>query len=391
MLNILYILSSTNTTGGASKSFINMLHHLSEEGIEATIVVPDREGLYQDFKEKGIRTEAILYRMAVYPPCKSFKDMLLWIPRLCGRILVNCLAIWSVQQLCKQIHPDIIHTNVSVIDIGFRAAQHLHIPHVWHIREYGDLDFHLYHYPSRRYQLKHYTANNSYTICITRDIQRHNKLEKWPHSRVIYNGILTRHDIPSTIAKEPFLLFAGRIEPAKGLRELLCAYIHYTKVAQNSLPLYIVGAVCDKKYFNELQDLIGISDIKDKILFAGEQKDIDSWEKRATAVIIPSLNEGFGRVMPEAMYNRTLVIAHNTAGTKEQLENGRLLTGNDIALHYETEDELVQHLINVTDTPQEKFAQIIENAYTIVARLYTTEQNAQQVYQFYQEICSKNS
>jgi len=90
--------------------------------------------------------------------------------------------------------------------------------------------------------------------------------------------------------------------------------------------------------------------------------------------------------MPEAMYNKTLVIAHNTAGTKEQLDNGVKLTGNEIALRYNTETELTQHLLTVSSVPLEQYSQMIERAYTTVSKLYTTEQNAQQVMQFYKDI-----
>ena len=148
MLKVLYILSSTSIHGGASKSFMVMLDRLRILGVEAFVVLPNTEGLYQELKAQGVSVRAYTYRMAVYPPCNDVKDFLLWLPRLCGRLIVNHQATRQVEQLCKQIHPDIIHTNVSVIDIGYRAAQHLRIPHVWHIREYGDLDFHLYHYPT---------------------------------------------------------------------------------------------------------------------------------------------------------------------------------------------------------------------------------------------------
>lgn len=385
-MRILYILSSTSTQGGASKSFMVMLDRLCTMGVETTVVLPNTQGLYQELQAKSVPVVAYTYRMAVYPPCNTIKDSLLWLPRLCGRLVVNHRATCQVEQLCKQIHPDIIHTNVSVIDIGYRAARHLHIPHVWHIREYGDIDFHLSYYPTRSCQLQRYQRFLSYTICITRDIQRHNRLTDNPHSRVIYNGILSTLTTESTNNKERFFLFAGHIEPAKGVYELLQAYAHYKQISTQIYPLYIAGAVCNNNYMVHLQNFINTYHLKEYVYFLGEIKNILTWEQRATTVIIPSINEGFGRVMPEAMYNKTLVIAHNTAGTKEQLDNGVKLTGNEIALRYNTETELTQHLLTVSSVPLEQYSQMIERAYTTVSKLYTTEQNAQQVMQFYKDI-----
>lgn len=383
-IRVIYVLSSTSIHGGASKSFMVMLDRLRMLGVEAFVVLPNTEGLYQELKAQSVSVRAYTYRMAVYPPCNDVQDLLLWLPRLCGRLIVNHQATRQVEQLCKQIHPDIIHTNVSVIDIGYRAAQHLRIPHVWHIREYGDLDFHLYHYPTHAYQLRRYV--HSYTICITRDIQSHCGLEYNPMSRVIYNGILPHTPILQNVRTEPFFLFAGHIEPAKGVYELLRAYVTYTKQTQHILPLYIAGAVCHNDYMTQLQNLVKEQHIEKHVCFLGERKNINDWEQRATAIIIPSINEGFGRVMPEAMYNKTLVIAHNTAGTKEQLDNGLRLTGYEIALRYNTEEELTQHLVAVSAVSIEQYTSIIERAYTTVSHFYTAEQNARQIMHFYRDI-----
>ena len=141
----------------------------------------------------------------------------------------------------------------------------------------------------------------------------------------------------------------------------------------------------------QLQSLISEQRIEKFVRFLGEQKDINDWEQHATAIIVPSISEGFGRVMPEAMYNKTLVIAHNTAGTKEQLDNGLRLTGKEIGLRYTTQEQLVQHLLDVTaavhnGTFVKNYDPMIMRAKYAVQQLYTTEQNAQQVCQFYQDI-----
>lgn len=389
MLKVLYILSSTSTQGGASKSFMLMLEKLRTLGVETAVVLPNTKGLYKDLQAIGVPVYAYTYRMAVYPPSRSLQDLLLWFPRLCGRIWVNSIATKKIERLCHKIQLDIIHTNVSVIDIGFRAAQHLHIPHIWHIREYGALDFNYYYYYYRKQQLRKYRRTNSYTICITQDVQCYNRLNGISSSRVIYNGILSDNPtIPNIVIKENYFLFAGHIEPCKGVYELLRAYSAYAQRVQVVLPLYIAGAATDKNYIHQLQTFINEQHLDKQVIFLGEIKDIEQWERKAKAVVIPSISEGFGRVMPEAMYNKTLVIAHDTAGTKEQLDNGLQLTGTEIALRYKTQNELVQHLIDVSNAPIKQYQYIIEQAYFTVTQLYTTEQNAQQVYQFYQDICS---
>lgn len=41
------------------------------------------------------------------------------------------------------------------------------------------------------------------------------------------------------------------------------------------------------------------------------------------ALIVPSPFEAFGLITAEAMFNKCLVIGRDTAGTKEQFDNGQ--------------------------------------------------------------------
>ena len=143
-MKVLFIKSSTTTHGGGSKAFMQMLSGLISLGVTPMVVLPDKKGLYTTLQSMGITCISLRYRMSVYPWSKSFKDKLLFIPRLLGRIIVNNVATIRLISIIKQFQPDIIHTNVSVIAIGYYVARLLKIPHVWHIREYVDLDFNMH-------------------------------------------------------------------------------------------------------------------------------------------------------------------------------------------------------------------------------------------------------
>jgi len=47
--------------------------------------------------------------------------------------------------------------------------------------------------------------------------------------------------------------------------------------------------------------------------------DVYAIMSRATALIVPSHFEGFGRITAEAMFNGCLVAGYNSAGTREIL------------------------------------------------------------------------
>ena len=66
------------------------------------------------------------------------------------------------------------------------------------------------------------------------------------------------------------------------------------------------------------------------------------------------------------------------------------MTGKDIALRYTKQEELVQHMIDVSNNGIEHYEPMILRAQQVVKQLYSTEQNAQRVYQLYTSIVNKN-
>ena len=118
--------------------------------------------------------------------------------------------------------------------------------------------------------------------------------------------------------------------------------------------------------------------------------DILSLYREAKALIVSSLTEGFGFITSEAMFCGCLVIGNDVAGTKEQFDNGLEMTGKDIALRYTKQEELVQHMIDVSNNGIEHYEPMILRAQQVVKQLYSTEQNAQRVYQLYTSIVNKN-
>jgi glycosyltransferase involved in cell wall biosynthesis len=122
------------------------------------------------------------------------------------------------------------------------------------------------------------------------------------------------------------------------------------------------------------------------VVFLGERSDISDIMRQARALIIPSRFEGFGLCMPEAMFQGCLAIGHNTAGTKEQLDNGLELTGKEIALRYNTIEELTQLLKTVTERPSSDFDGYRLRAFDTVNQLYSSESNANSIYKFYNDI-----
>ncbi len=91
---------------------------------------------------------------------------------------------------------------------------------------------------------------------------------------------------------------------------------------------------------------------------------------RATALIVPSPFEAFGLITAEAMFNKCLVIGKDTAGTKEQFDNGQRKYNKEIALRFTNEQQLTTHL---TDIEQNRYNNTLKssNEHIIMFRHYT--------------------
>ncbi len=385
-MNIAYILHSTEANGGATRAFLNMLDGLMLYGIKPFVVVPDRDGVWFELQNRHIPILVVTYRSAAYPFFQTMQQKVLFFPRLVARIVANRKATTALATWLKENAIDIVHSNTGVVRIGYDAAQKVGIPHIYHIREFADLLG--YHYfPKRTSFFKQLNSTKSYNICITKAVQHHYHLNgRGIRSRVIYDGVLSEMSVMPASSEKNYFLFAGRIQPPKGLRELLEAYSSYISKEEHPLHLKVAGSNGDNDYYQSLLTFMKDNGLTDYVELLGNRDDIAALMREARALIISSQFEGFGFCMPEAMQQGCLCIGRNTSGTKEQLDNALEMTGREIALRYETTEQLAQLLSEVACHPASDYNSYTHKAFEVVNQLYTKENHSQKVYQFYKDI-----
>jgi len=275
--------------------------------------------------------------------------------------------------------------------VGMKLAKKLHVNHVMHFREFGDLDFGFRYFPSKSSCKQLFFSTKSYAIAITRGILAHHGLSDYERASVVYNGIVGADELAiAATPKANYFLYAGRITPTKGLMQLVEAYCDYCKSAEAAsvLPLKVAGGVEDEAYMNSIKQYLDAHGQTDKVEFLGARTDIKSLMQDAKALIIPSKMEGFGRCMVEAMAVGCLCIGHDTGGTKEQFDNGLKLTGAEIGLRYTTESQLVSLLRQVAEREENSFSDMKSRARRTVMQLYSVEQSVEQVIKLYNSMLS---
>ncbi|MGH7769290.1 MAG: glycosyltransferase family 4 protein [Candidatus Binatia bacterium] len=155
------------------------------------------------------------------------------------------------------------------------------------------------------------------------------QIERWaPRKRVVQFPAWT--DIEAFLqngqgakASVPRILYAGVIAPHKGIHHLVNAF---AVVAEEfpSVELTIIGKEENKRYRAALNEQVKKLGLKDRVRFMGavSQSELARWMANSSVLVLPSLSEGLGRVIFEAMAAGTPVIGSRVGGIPELVEDG---------------------------------------------------------------------
>lgn len=384
-MKILFITSNGNPSG-ASIALNNIITGLIGRNIKIAIVFPSKGLFSEKMEQLGVKCYYIhRYHLTIYPRVEKLSSIIKYPITLIRVILYNMRAYNELIEISKNLKPDIIHTNVGPLDIGIKVAKKFNIKHVWHLREYQDLDFGMYYYPCKSSFYKLLNDSLNHSIAITEDIFQYWQLNK-KKDAVIYDGVINDSQqlaINSRI-KKPYFLFVGRFEKAKGIELLLHVFLKFSKINQEYNLL--IAAKCEGKHFNDCFSFVQKEGLDKRIIFLGHRTDIYNLMSEATALIVPSRFEGFGFITVEAMYNYCLVIGKNTAGTKEQFDNGLRMHKKEIGYRFFTEEELLEIMLKVTEIAEVEYQSITRRAYETVLASYTIDKHVDNIEIFYKKI-----
>jgi glycosyltransferase involved in cell wall biosynthesis len=143
---------------------------------------------------------------------------------------------------------------------------------------------------------------------------------------------------------KPVVLWVGRIAAIKGLKYLICAFESVLK--QVDARLIIVGEGSEQ---NALENLVIQKGLQGKVRFAGFQSNPYRYMSRSSVFAFPSLSEGFGMVLVEAMACGLPVVSTDCiAGPSEVLQNGRC----GILVPVGDADALAKGIVRILTNPQ---------------------------------------
>ena len=140
---------------------------------------------------------------------------------------------------------------------------------------------------------------------------------------VIYIGfqnLITTKEIMPLVAKEqtPFFFFTGRVKPRKNVYAIVSAFIEFKKRVHTDCKLVIAGK-SGGDYRRRMVDELTKNGLQNDVFFVGfvSKELLCAYYVQAVALVFPSLNEGFGMPVLEAMSLGTPVITSNISSLPE--------------------------------------------------------------------------
>lgn len=380
-MKILYI-NGKNNNGGANIALLNIIEGMMTLGHEVHVITDNKSGFFLDEVKK---TGCHLH------PCACFLNIKVasWVKNPITIIHYYARRFYKwykqkqyIKKVIKDVRPDIVHTNIGMLTSASEVCKKMKIPHVWHMREYGE-EFGFKVFPSDNHFKKILKDNNNYCIAITKGIFKYKDLRE-NHDCYIYDGVFPQAMINKQEIKEKdnYILFVGRIEKAKGVRELLEAYSLFHRKEPKYKLLLAGGYDKNSNYFCDCLNYLESENLKDNVTFLGIRKDVYNLMSHAQCQVVASPMEAFGFITSEAMLNYCPVIGKNCYGTKEQFDNGVHWTGGEIAYRYKDVSDLVNCMLKVVNGDNEA---MVQRAHDVLIN-YTIENNVAQIFNFYKKI-----
>jgi glycosyltransferase involved in cell wall biosynthesis len=310
----LVFLSHQGDTGGATSAMLEGIEALIAQGHSAEVWMPESGSLIPKLDALGVA-----HRIVDLPQWASTKGRKAW--RLRWR---TWRATAPLAAALRDAKPDLVVTNTMVLGVGALAAERAGIPHAWWIHEFGREDHGLEFAPGDAGAAAIMTRTTKIAI-VNSDAVGEKYRRFLPRERIVrvYYRIdpTPPADVPDFEPAGAFhLALPGSLNPQKGQDIAIEALIRLAREGRDAhLHLFGEGA---EGYTARLRARAAEGGIAARVRFHGHVADLGARLAKASAVLVPSRCEAFGRVTVEALRARVPVIASDSGGTRELVRDG---------------------------------------------------------------------
>lgn len=330
------VLAHEEYLNGASHSLITILEGLKVM-YEFLVIVPDNGLMVDELNRIGVNYEILNLPRCGYFNYSSFQNHLKKIINYyrSKRALERKLLLTA-----QNFIPDLIYTNTSVLSLGYDLSKKIKKPHVWHIREYGDKDFNISYIPSRK-AITNKINKSNLSVFTTNLLKEHWSGQKNNNSETIYNGVL-EYNGGFLKEKNEHTITIGVVGIIMNTKKQDFALQVFNECYKNNnnLRLNFYGGISDHDYYKTLKKSVETNQLYNVVNFLGYVPNNVIY-KEIDILMSCSKNEAFGRTLIEAMSHKIPVLARNSGGPSEILNDNY-----DLSL-YNTIEEAVSKIDNL--------------------------------------------
>ena len=379
-MNILYIVHD-NKRGGAAISFLEMISLISKEN-NVYVLTPHKNGFIpQKLDEMNIpHRNAHYFWWKISLPANKAQAYF-------RMVIYKILNIWNkieakrLKRMIQKKNFDIIHSNSSVINFGALLSKETKIPHIWHLREYGEEDFALRKVVSLKQYLKEMNNYAVRYIAISNSIkEKFSQIVDEKKIVQIYNGVSEKFSFEKNFDEgknEVKFLISGNYCREKGQIDAVNAVAVLREQDVSGFKLYLAG----NGDFEEPKEIAKRKNLQEYIVVCGCVDDMLQLRKDVDVEIVASKCEAFGRVTIEAMRMSNPVIGTNSGGTPELIIDGKV----GFLFEYGNPIELARYMKRFIEDKR-LITQMGHDAYEETKDKFTPLQNAEHILELYKQI-----
>lgn len=366
-IRVVFINHTSNDKGGATKALIELIEGLKNAYDIIPLVIIPKEGWFtKQLKQRKIEYECFQY------------DWWLSKEPLKLRNISDGIKVFTFARYIKQkYNPVIIHSNTSVIAIGWWLSKLLGVKHVWHIREIAEKSFGL-HYVLPGCVVRTIYQDNSALLAISPYVKNEminkfglqNVCMIWDAVPIVDRYIKTENNIVE-------MAVIGYVGNEKNQMLVLEAAYRLVRQGICNFRINIVG----EGKIQPLLRYVREKNIEQYVVFHGYRDDIDVFLKNMNVGIVASNYEAFGRVTIEYMSHYMPVVGVNNGATDYLVKegfNGWKFEAYDVC-------DLSNAMIKAINNKDKMLAIRARQ----VAEKFSTEKMIEKVYKLYSKIMEK--
>ena len=232
----------------------------------------------------------------------------------------NPSTIFKLLKVFKKLKPDIIHTHLFQPRVYTSIVRLFYNHSVFITHKHNNVNLRKHHI----FILMEMFANLSYKkiIAISKSVKDSLKRFEFIPDEKIYvlpncinfNDFRKNVDYKENTDKKQLVIgVVGRLERQKGIKYLLMAMKYILSKFPNAR-LEIIG---DGSLYSELKEISVKLGISNSVIFFGKFANVIPFYNKMDVFVLPSIYEGFGIVLLEAMASGVPVVATNVEGIKE--------------------------------------------------------------------------